>query len=65
MNPINESLDKYGFQDKEKVLSVILEVLEKYNDYLIDQGYVDSEIYSDIPTAVDRFILSKDHKSYQ
>jgi hypothetical protein len=59
MNPINEILDKYGFQDKFKVMSAILEVLDKYNHYLMEHGYTDSDVYSEHPSAIDRFILKE------
>jgi len=34
----------------------IIELLEKYNNFLLKYHYVDSDIYIEEPTAIDRFV---------
>lgn len=34
----------------------IIDILEKYNNFLLKYKYVDSDIYAEEPTAIDRFM---------
>lgn len=33
-----------------------LELLDKYNNFLLDHGYTDTDIYAEEPTAINQFI---------
>lgn len=36
-----------------------IELLEKYNDFLQEESYVDSDIWCEEPTALDKFLRTK------
>lgn len=36
----------------------VIDILDAYTQYLLDHGYVDSDVYSEPPTALDDFIAT-------
>ena len=39
-----------------------IEVLSDYTDFLLKEGYCDTDVYSELPTAIDRFMHPKLNK---
>jgi len=46
---IIEAMDKYA-------IAKIKDRLEKYNQFLLKNGYTDTDIYQEEPTAIDQFL---------
>jgi hypothetical protein len=60
-------MDKRKLPTKEEILDrnltheasmrdYALEILTAYTAFLLEEGYVDSDVYDEPPTAIDRFI---------
>ena len=48
-----------GITDMENEKEAIdLDLLEKYTQYLLKEGYCDVDVYAEEPTAIDGFIKS-------
>jgi hypothetical protein len=43
-------------QDTEYYDNLIKEKLQEYTDFLMKEGYCDSDVVSELPTAIDRFL---------
>lgn len=37
--------------------SIDPQILKDYTDFLLKEGYCDSDVYDDTPTAIDQFLL--------
>jgi hypothetical protein len=53
----NEKLDKKIAE--LRLRSYDKDLLQKYNDFLLEHGYVDTDVYQEPPTAIDQFINLK------
>lgn len=54
MRDVNNSGGQLNYLTDE-----IEKLLEKYNEFLIKNNYVDADIYAEEPTAIDRFLGRK------
>ena len=69
---VDDWKDKQGIFEKHEVKGVnpelikrmsnaqrnyIIEVLEKYNEFLEENGYADDDLWCEPPTAIDKFFL--------
>jgi hypothetical protein len=49
-------LEPVGWTPAIEIAEWHLAELEKYTQFLVDNGYCDTDIYSETPTAIDRFL---------
>jgi len=37
----------------------MLDLLDEYNNFLLDNNYTDADVYAEEPTAIDRFLTEE------
>lgn len=54
-----EGANLTGSQAKEELEEQKIEILEKYNKFLIKNNYADDDLWNEKPTAIERFLEEK------
>lgn len=54
--PTKEEVLLRWCSEEDAMRDYSLEVLTAYTAFLLEEGYVDSDVYDEPPTAIDRFI---------
>lgn len=48
---VNDKVARYGF---------VMNLLKEYTDYLLKNGYCDTDVYSESPTSIDDFMSGRE-----
>jgi len=41
------------------IVCAMLDLLDEYNNFLLDNNYTDADVYAEEPTAIDRFLTEE------
>ena len=41
------------------ILRAMLDLVDEYNNFLLDNNYTDADVYAEEPTAIDRFLTEE------
>lgn len=54
-----EHKEKIPIKYRGYIIRAMLDLLDKYNNFLLDNNYTDADVYAEEPTAIDRFLTEK------